>query len=100
LETKGKIKGVKFGDENTKFFHTKATINHRHNYIAVLQNDEQVEFSDHESKAAILWEAFRKRMGSSQDTTMHFDLPSLYGNNVDPSLFVDLEKPFTDEEIN
>ena len=51
---RGKIKGVKFGDENTKFFHTKASINHMHNHIAVLQNADQVDISDHAGKAAIL----------------------------------------------
>ena len=51
---RGKIKGVKFGDENTKFFHTKASINHRHNKIAMLMNQDQVEVTDHEGKAAIL----------------------------------------------
>ncbi|XP_073359845.1 uncharacterized protein [Aegilops tauschii subsp. strangulata] len=44
---RGKIKGVKLGDENTKFFHTKATINHRHNNIAILLNEDSVEISDH-----------------------------------------------------
>ena len=71
---RGKIKGVKFGDENTKFFHTKASINHRHNHIAVLQNDDQVEISDHAGKAAILWESYKKRMGTSHKTSMHFNL--------------------------
>jgi hypothetical protein len=31
---RGKVKWVKFGDENTRFFHTKATISYRHNHIA------------------------------------------------------------------
>jgi hypothetical protein len=33
---RGKIKWVKLGNENTHFFHTKATINYRHNYISML----------------------------------------------------------------
>ena len=28
---RGKVKGVKFGDKNTKFFHTRASINYRNN---------------------------------------------------------------------
>ena len=47
---RGKIKRVNFGDENTKFFHTKSTINHRHNKIVMLLNDDQVEITDHEGK--------------------------------------------------
>jgi exonuclease III len=31
---RGKIKWVKLDDANTRFFHTKATINYRHNYIS------------------------------------------------------------------
>jgi hypothetical protein len=37
---RGKIKWVKLGNENTKFFHTKATINYRHNFIAMLKNED------------------------------------------------------------
>ena len=60
---RGKIKGVKFGDENTKFFHTKASINFRHNHIAMLKNEDQVEIIDHVGKVALLWNAFRNRLG-------------------------------------
>ena len=31
---------------------------------------------------------------------MHFDLNDLYENTVDPHIFIDLEKPFTQEEID
>jgi hypothetical protein len=51
---RGKIKWVKLGDANTKFFHTKATISYRKNYIASLRNEQNVDISDHESKAEIL----------------------------------------------
>ena len=97
---RGKIKGVKFGDENTKFFHTKASINHRHNHIAVLQNEDEVDISDHAGKAAILWDTYKKRMGTSHKTTMHFDLESLFGQRQDSAIFDNLELPFTEEEIN
>jgi hypothetical protein len=40
---RGKIKWVKLGDTNTKFFHNKATINYRHNYISVLRNENMAE---------------------------------------------------------
>ena len=96
---RAKIKGVKFGDENTKFFHTKASINHRHNKIAMLLNKDQVEVTDHDGKAAILWEAFKNRLGQSNGHSMHFDLNDLYENIVDPQIFIDLEKPFSHEEI-
>jgi hypothetical protein len=71
---RGKIKWVKLGNENTRFFHTKATINYRHNYISLLRNKDHVEISDHEGKAGILWEAFKDRMGKSDNPEMHFNL--------------------------
>ncbi|XP_020179632.1 uncharacterized protein [Aegilops tauschii subsp. strangulata] len=96
---RGKIKGVKFGDENTKKIHTKASINYRHNHIVILHNEDQMEISDHAGKAAILLDAFKKRMGTSQETTMHFDLVSLYGQRQHSDIFANLELPFTAEEI-
>ena len=47
----------------------------------------------------MLWSAFKEKMGKSESTVMHFDLPSLYGQNVDVGLFHQLEVPFSDEEI-
>ena len=40
---RGKIKWVKLGDENTKFFHSRATISFRHNYISMLKDDSDLE---------------------------------------------------------
>ena len=60
---RGKIKGVKFGDENTKKIHSKASINYRHNHIAILHNEDQVEILDHAGKAAILLDAYKKKNG-------------------------------------
>lgn len=70
---RGKIKGVKFRDENTKFFHTKASINHRHHHIAILQNEDQTDIFDHAGKATILWDAFRKRLGVSKEGSFEED---------------------------
>jgi hypothetical protein len=67
---RGKIKWVKLGDANTRCFHTKATINYRHSYIAMLQNSNQVEVFDHEGKTAILWKAFKDRLGQSDHPEM------------------------------
>jgi hypothetical protein len=71
---RGKIKWVKLGNENTKFFHTKATTNYRKNYISMLLNDEQVEISDHDGKAALLRKTFKERMGQSDKTSIKFNL--------------------------
>jgi hypothetical protein len=91
---RGKIKWVKLGDANTRFFHTKATINYRHNYISMLVNDSLAEISDHDGKADILWKAFKERMGMTDSPTMHFDLQDLFGINVNADTFAQLEVPF------
>ena len=66
----------------------------------MLQNEDQMEFTDHESKATILWEAFKRRLGTSKETCMHFDLEDLYGPLDNHDMMSKLEKPFTDQEIN
>ena len=71
-----------------------------HNHIAVLQNEDQVDISDHAGKAAILWDTYKKRTGTSHKTTMHFDLESLFQQRQDPTLFESLELPFSEEEIS
>ena len=58
-----------------------------------------MEITDHAGKAALLWNAFRKRLGQSEKTTMHFDLVSLYGQRQHSDIFANLELPFTVEEI-
>jgi hypothetical protein len=96
---KGKIKWVKLGNENTKFFHTKATINYRHNFIAMLKNEDQMEISDHEGKAAILWKAFEERMGQSEKPPMLFNLPENIEDHSHANLLASLECPFSEKEI-
>jgi hypothetical protein len=88
---------VKLGDANTKFFHTKATINYRHNYIAMLKNDSLVEITDHDSKAAILWNAFKEIM---RKTGSPDNLDDMVANIIGPELSSEMEAPFADKEID
>jgi hypothetical protein len=53
------IRWAKLGDENTKFFHSVATRNYRHNYITGLVDEDDRYISEHHQKAAILWRAFK-----------------------------------------
>jgi hypothetical protein len=96
---RGKIKWVKLGSENTKFFHTKATINYRHNFIGMTTNDDLEEISDHDGKASILWKAFKERIGKFENTQMLFNLESLYGHLNNEDMMQSLEVPFSDQEI-
>jgi hypothetical protein len=65
------------GDENTKFFHANATIKHNKNSIMVLKNRDGQEKASHEDKVAILWKAFKDKLGTKEFTHMHFDLNGL-----------------------
>jgi hypothetical protein len=88
---------VKFGDEGTKFFHANATIRHRRNLITSLKDSTGSNHSDHQSKASILWEAFKDRLGSTDSPEMMFDLEQLLNRAEDLDWLTD---PFTHEEIN
>jgi hypothetical protein len=59
------------------FFHANATIRHNKNAIMILKNKDGLEKTAHEDKAAIIWEAFKERMGSSEFTGIYFDLAGL-----------------------
>ncbi|XP_071685378.1 uncharacterized protein [Lolium perenne] len=98
-QQRGKIKWVKLGDANTRFFHSKATINYRHNYISMLQNSDQAEIHDHEGKAAILWQAFKERMGNSDNPDMQFNLEGILESNVTEEMNNLLQAPFSHKEI-
>jgi hypothetical protein len=50
---------VKFGGENTKYFHAKATERYMHNNIAEIQNEEEITFVDHNDKAEAFWNCFK-----------------------------------------
>ena len=66
----------------------------------MLLNNDQAKVTDHEGKAAILWETSKSRLGQSNGHSMHFELNDLYENAVDPQVFMDLENPFTQKEID
>jgi hypothetical protein len=94
---RGKIKYATLGDENTRIFHSTATIRHNKNSIMVLKDVNGVAMSKHEDKANILWEAFKERLGKSEFSHIYFDLDSLISG--EPGLD-DLQAPFTTEEID
>jgi len=62
---RGTVKWVQLGDENSKFFHSIATIKHRRNLITSLTSPSGVPVFDHYSKADLIWSDFKERLGSS-----------------------------------
>jgi hypothetical protein len=94
---RGRIKWVTFRDQNTKFFHTNATVRHNENSIMSLKGADGLEKFSHEDKANILWDAYKDKLGTKKFTHMYFGLSSLL-NRVDN--LDDLALPFSNEEID
>ena len=91
------VNRIRFGDECTNFFHAMATVSHRKNAISSHKDEHGNYITDHEGKAAMLYTAFKGRMGVSNQPQMQFDLNSMINANVDLSSLV---QPFTREEID
>jgi hypothetical protein len=94
---RGKIKWVREGDAGTKFFHAHATIKHRRNTIAVLKDTQGNSCQQHEEKAALLWDSFKQRLGTSEFSSMVFDLNGLVQRQEE---LQQLEIPFSKKEID
>lgn len=56
---------VKFGDENTAFFHWMVTMRYRNNNIAHFTLLDGTEILDHDGKATVLWNSFKEWLGTS-----------------------------------
>ena len=86
------IRWVKFGEANSKYFQAKATIKYRVNHIASLHDDLGNTHREHNAKANILFNAFKKRLSTSVPTFNPLKLGSLLHRDVDLSM---LEVPFS-----
>jgi hypothetical protein len=51
---RNKLRWVKFGDENSEFFHSIATTSHKKNFIVSLTSPTGTQFTDHDQKANLL----------------------------------------------
>jgi hypothetical protein len=65
----------------------------------MLQNSDQAEVFDHEGKAAILSQAFKDRMGQSDNPDMQFNLEGIIDSSVTDEMNNTLQAPFSDKEI-
>ena len=74
-----------------------AIVSHRKNSISSLKDDNGNFINDHEGKAALLYTAFKGRMGVTNRPQMQFDLSTMININVDLRSLV---QPFTKEEID
>jgi len=88
---------VKEGDASTKYFHAHATIRHRKNTIACLQDDSRDNITDHDGKAKILWESFKERLGKTEFKKMLYNLNVLITRNEELN---ELQAPFSNIIMN
>jgi hypothetical protein len=88
---------AKFGNENTSYFHSMATICYRQNSIASLIRDDGSLATDHHEKAGLLWHTFRDRLGFSTPIDSSFD----FAQYIHPvANLEDMSSPFSREEID
>ena len=87
---------VTLGDENSSFFQAMANQNNCKKFIGSLTIDEDILVTNHEQNDAILWNAFKDRMGRSDFHSIHYDLTSLLHNE---NLF-SLIEAFSLDEVN
>lgn len=97
LEKRGKINWVKEGDASTKYFHAHATMRHRKNSIASIQDHTGNLLIGHEEKAQLLWDTFKERLGTTEFSEMLFNMSDLITTSDD---LIPLEAPFTKQEID
>jgi hypothetical protein len=88
---------IKYGDENSKFFHRIATERHRKNAIATITREDGVILSEHEEKANELFQAYKQRLGVTESHSMRCNLQELF--DPLPGLH-GISSPFTKEEID
>jgi hypothetical protein len=69
---------IKFGDENSKFFHRIATERHRKNSIATITAADGTIISEHEGKAHALFQAYKLRLGVSDVHSMRFNFQDIF----------------------
>jgi hypothetical protein len=74
---RGQIKWATLEDAGTNFFHANATTKHRHNLILSLVDDNGIVVTSHVDKEDVLFQTFKDRLGTSQPTSMVFNLSSL-----------------------
>jgi hypothetical protein len=73
-----------------------ATQKFKRNFISHLRLEDDTSASEHEHKAAILWNSFKDRLGQTEATLMQFDLSTL----IQPVEFGELDQEFSHNEID
>jgi hypothetical protein len=90
------VRWTKLEDESTNFFHAAVTERYRLNTITSLDADDGRTITNHDKKAALLWEEYKNRLGCTQNTQMHFNMTDL----LQTQNLEHITEPFTKEQID
>jgi len=93
---RGKMKSLKEGDANTKFFHARASCRQRMNRIAAITVDGTV-LVNHAAKSEAMTNYYTSILGVADDTRWNFDVATLYPVTHAAAL-ADLVAPFSEGE--
>jgi hypothetical protein len=91
----GKLTWCVLGDEDTRFYHSRASARLRTNKIKIVES-EGIRFFTHNEKERILTNYYRDILGKSALSTSLIELNEVYPNQIDLSA---LSRPFGEEEI-
>jgi hypothetical protein len=91
----GKVTWCVLGDEDTRFYHSRASARLRVNTIKIVES-EGVRFFTHKEKECVLTTYYRSILGNQAVYYPLIDLPDLYPVQCDLS---SLTKPFSEQEI-
>ena len=89
---------LKWGNRNTKIFHTTASQRHRKNWIAGLQNSEGVWVEDKEGIESTILDCFQDIYKSNQPISFEASLKSIT-NRVSPDMNEELLTDFKAKEV-
>ena len=92
---RSRIKYLKEGDANTKFFHMQARFRKKRNFISYLEDEGRV-VSNHEEMQEVLDGFFSGLLGADFQRQSTINLSSCHREAVDLS---DLECPFSEKEV-
>ena len=77
---RGKVRAIKEGDCNTKFFHANANHRHRANQIKSIEVDGQA-VTAHDAKTTALTAHFQNTLGAAGGAVWDFDVEALYDDS-------------------
>lgn len=87
------------GDTSTHFFHAHASVKYRRNLVTSLVDDNDNPVYDHDSKANLLWESYKARLGTTNFSGLLFNLSEYFEEHraID---FSQLITTFSQQEID